>query len=155
VTFDHRVQVRLQPTQVGLDLDDNGDYDPTQGHGGGTRIYAALEEAERIAAKFLSEAPEGGVPHSVVILLMSDGLCSDPARTKQVAERIKQSSCGSSVVLACAFFGTVGKPDPSGERLLQDIATDPVKYYKTVYDAETLRGFFVASMESASGVRVG
>jgi hypothetical protein len=33
VTFDDSVGVRLQPTDVGPGLDDNGDYNPLVGHG--------------------------------------------------------------------------------------------------------------------------
>ena len=47
----------------------------------GTNIYAALEEAEKLANSYISAAPADGIPHSVLILVMSDGCCSDPART--------------------------------------------------------------------------
>src|SRR5258708_4441705 len=89
VTFDERPSIRLKPASVDEDLDDNGDYNPLNGHGGGTNIYAALEEAEKIANEFIAKAPPDGVPHSAVILVMSDGCCSDPDRTKAVADRIK------------------------------------------------------------------
>lgn len=155
VTFDDHAEIRLKPTQVGPDLDDNADYDPTKGHGGGTRIYAALEEAEKIVNDFLASAPAEGVPHSAVILVMSDGLCSDPGRTKQVAEQIKNGPYGSKITICCTLFATVGNPDPAGEQLLRELASDPVMGYKTVYDGETLRGFFIRSMSSASGVQIG
>src|SRR5216684_7367639 len=77
VTFDESPKVRLQPTPVAA-VDDNDDYDPLKGHGGGTRIYAALEEAGKLAEQFVGAAAEGGVPHSAIILVMSDGVCSDP-----------------------------------------------------------------------------
>jgi hypothetical protein len=151
IAFDDHPSVRLKPMQVGPDFDDNGDYNPLVGHGGGTNIYAALEEAEKIANDFLSQAPAGGVPHSVVILVMSDGCCSDPARTKAVADRIKKGPYREIVRICCAFFGTLGSQDREGEGLLKSIASDPVLGYKTVYDAETLRLFFEASISAASG----
>jgi Mg-chelatase subunit ChlD len=154
VTFDDKAKIRLQPTDVGS-LDDNGDYDPTKGHGDGTCIYRALEEAERLANDFLANAPEGGVPHSVVILVMSDGLCSDPQLTKQAADRIKKGPYGSKVTICSTLFATIGNADPAGEQLLREIATDPVIGYKTVYDAETLRNFFIRSISSVSGVQIG
>lgn len=153
ITFDDHPTVRLQPTEA-LQVDDNADYDPTIGHGDGTRIDLALEEAERIATGFLANAPAEGVPHSVVILVMSDGLCHQPDRTRQIANRIKTGPFSNKITICSTLFATIGNPDPAGEQLLRDIATDPSRHYKTVYDAETLRGFFIASLSTASGVRI-
>jgi uncharacterized protein YegL len=151
VTFDDTAVVRLSPTDVGPSLDDNGDYNPLSGHGGGTRIYAALAEAEKVVNDFLAKAPPGGVPHSVIILVMSDGCCSDPAKTKEFADRIKNGSNGSLVKICSTLFGTIGNADVAGETLLKEIATDRVLGYKTVYDGETLRTFFEKSISAASG----
>jgi len=151
ITFDNHAAIRLTPTEVGPALDDNGDYNPLNGHGGGTKIFEALEAAEQLVTSFLAGAPADGVPHSAVILLMSDGCCSEPAKTRAVAARIKSGPNGSRVKLCCALFATVGKPDPAGEALLRDIASDPVMGYKTVYDGETLRSFFERSISAASG----
>jgi uncharacterized protein YegL len=151
VTFDDQATVRMPPTQVGPDLDDNGNYDPLVGHGGGTRIYNALEEGARMIDDFLAKAPAEGVPHSAVLLLLSDGCCSDPDRTRQVADRIKNGPNGSRIKICTALFATIGNTDAAGEALLREIASDPVMGYKTVYDGETLRGFFERSISAASG----
>jgi uncharacterized protein YegL len=151
VTFDDSVGVRLQPTDVGPGLDDNGDYNPLVGHGGGTRIYSALEKAGQIADDFIAQAQAGGVNHSAVILVMSDGCCSSPAKTREIADRIKQGPNGARVKICSTLFATVGSPDAAGEQLLRDIASDPVMGYKTVYDGEALRGFFERSISAASG----
>jgi Mg-chelatase subunit ChlD len=148
VTFDNAASVRLEPTGVEA-LDDNANYDPLQGHGGTTCIYLALEKAEAMVNKFLAEAPEGGVPHTAVILVMSDGECSDPGKTRDVAKRIKTGSNGERVKIASAFFSRVGSSDPAGQALLQEIASEPVTGYKTVYDAEALRDFFIHSLSIA------
>ena len=150
ITFDTGVSIRLRPTEVGPQLDDNADYNPLNGHGGGTNIYAALEKAHELADAFIAAAPAGGVPHSAVILVMSDGCCSDPSRTQRAADAIKQGPNGSRIKICATLFATVGKPDPAGEQLLRSIASD-VASYKTVYDAETLRSFFEASLSAASG----
>jgi uncharacterized protein YegL len=150
VTFDHKAKVRMQPTPA-LDLNDNDDYNPLAGHGGETSIHAALEEAEKVAATFLAAAPDGGVPHSAVILVMSDGECDDPVRTRAVADRIKNGPQGQQTKIACAFFSTIGAGTAKGEGLLKEIASDPVMGYKTVYGAEDLRDFFTASISAASG----
>lgn len=152
VTFDDTTRIRLKPTEVGDALNDNDDYNPLKGHGGGTRIYTALEQAEKIANEFIDGAPPGGVPHSAVILVMSDGVCSDPNRTKAVADRIKSGPRSEQITVASAFFSTVGGTnDTAGEELLQAIATDKVMGYKTVYNGAALRDFFKASMEAAAG----
>jgi uncharacterized protein YegL len=153
LTFDHTVKERMAPTPI-AGVNDNGDYDPLAGHGGGTSIHLALEEAERVVARFLQQAPEGGVPHSAVILLMSDGCCAEPDRTRAVAQRIKTGPNGSRVTIACTLFARVGDVDRAGEALLKEVASDPVRYYKTVYDAETLRNFMLASASAASGTQI-
>lgn len=155
VTFDDQAEIRLQPTE-GPQVDDNADYNPLTGHGGGTAIYAALEKAEGLIDAFLAGAPADGVHHSAVILLMSDGECSQPDRTKAVAERIKQRFGNDRVTIAACLFATIGRRDAAGEVLLKEIATDPVRFYKTVYDGESLRSFFEASASAASGgIKIG
>ena len=151
ITFDGHPSIRMPITEVGPALDDNGDYNPLHGHGGGTNIYLALEEAERMANDFIATAPQGGVPHSAIILVMSDGCCSEPAKTQVVADRIKNGPNASRVKICAALFATVGKKDATGENLLRSIASDPVMGYKTVYDGETLRTFFEKSISAASG----
>lgn len=153
LTFDHAVKERLAPTPI-ASVDDNDSYDPLAGHGGGTSIFLALEEAERVVDRFLQQAPEGGVPHSAVILLMSDGCCSRPDLTRANAQRIKHGPNGYRITIACTLFATVGNVDAAGEALLREIASDPVKYYKTVYDADTLRAFMLASASAASGGQI-
>lgn len=115
------------------------------------QIWAALEAAERVVDEFLARAPQGGVPHSAVILVMSDGCCSNPALTQQVADRIKNGPNGAIVKICSTLFATIGNKDPAGESLLKEVASDPVMGYKTVYDGETLRGFFERSISAASG----
>jgi len=155
VAFDGDASARLQPTDVGPTLDDNDDYDPTNGHGGGTRIWRGLEEAERIVDGFLAAGDNGGVKRSAVILLMSDGECAEPDQTRNVATRIKTGHAGQ-VTICSTLFATLGQPDPVAQALLREVASDPVMGYKTVYDGETLRGFFERSLSRASGgVRIG
>lgn len=151
ITFDDKPDLRMKPVQVDKDLDDNGDYNPLIGHGQGTNIFAALEKAENIANEFIAKAPAGGVRHSVVILVMSDGCCSNPARTRAVADHIKQGPNGSLITICCAFFGSINQQDDEGIKLLKSIASDPILNYKTVYNGATLRDFFERSMSAASG----
>ena len=153
LTFDHAVKERLAPTPV-ASVDDNDTYDPLAGHGGGTNLFLALEEAERVVDRFLRQAPEGGVPHSAVVLVMSDGCCSRPDVSRSVAQRLKTGPHASRVTIAATLFATVGSVDVAGEALLKEVASDPVRFYKTVYDAETLRNFLLASASAASGAQI-
>lgn len=54
-------------------------------------------------------------------------------------------------MIATAFFATKGRPS-SGPDFLKTICTDPVRFYRTVYDAQTLRKFFEASMTAAAAI---
>lgn len=154
LNFDTTVSTRLDITPA-TDFDDNDDYDPLNGHGGGTRISEGLNKAHQMAKDFLAQAPEGGVPHSVVVLLLSDGMSADPVGAESVANKIKQNP---SIKIAAAYMGTLGintSDDTSAQTLLRNVSSDPVMFYKTVYGAEDLRAFFEASMSKASGVKHG
>ena len=146
ITYDDRPEAVINPPVPAPQLDLNADYNPTQGHGGNTRIDLALEEAERIVADFLKNAPPEGVDYSAVIILMSDGLCHEPQRTRQVASRLKERF-GSRLKLTAAFF-SAGSDDPVGEQLLREIVTAPV-CFTTVKTGEALREFFKASLSTA------
>ena len=150
VTYDHAAAVHTHPTPA-VSIDDNASYDPMAAHGGGTNIAAGLQKARELVEAFLAQAPAEGVPHSAVIVVMSDGECQNPDGTRQEAQLIKSGPNGSRVTVCSTLFATVGAPNGQAEALLKEIASDPVQNYKTVYDANTLRGFFIASMSSASG----
>ncbi len=150
VTYDNAAAVHTAPTPAET-IDDNASYDPMASHGAGTNIGAGLAKAGELADAFLVQAPAGGVPHSAVIVVMSDGECQSPEATRMAAQAIKSGPNGSSVTICSALFATLGKANPGAEALLREIASDPVAGYKTVYDANTLRSFFIASMSSASG----
>jgi Mg-chelatase subunit ChlD len=150
ITYDDHPTPVIDPPISATQVDETGDYNPLNGHGDGTCIYSALESAERVVEEFLARAPQGGVPHSAVILLMSDGLCSDPDRTREVARRIRQRF-GNQVKIAAAFFATAGKPDPRGEQLLRDIVDDSETFFCSVTSGEKLRDFFKRSLSEAAG----
>lgn len=148
VPFDTSASLRLATTAADM-VDDNGDYNPMINHGGGTYIYEGLLMAEKLANDFLNQAPVGGVPHSAIILLMTDGGCANPSQTLQIANRIKNE--GKQITICTTFFGEVGHTDNTAKELLRDIANDRVMGFKEVYDSETLRTFFEKSISAASG----
>lgn len=151
IKFDENAEVSLQPTPFDFNRLMNENYDPTNGKGGGTQISEALKSAKVLADSFLSSAPIDGVPHKVLILLMSDGMCFQPESTVAVAESLKTNP---QVQIACAYFGTVGENDTDAQRLLREVSTDPSTYFTTVYDGEALRAFFERSISQSAGVKI-
>ena len=149
VTFDGKSEVHT-PIKRLVDIDDNAKYDPTVGHGGRTFIGGALEKAEYLAKEFLSKPEASYIPSSVIVLVMSDGMCDRPQDSKRIAERLKQSG---KITICCSFFSSqhVGDADKQqAQQDLQEIASG-VNCYKTTYDAEGLRKFFIASMSIKNG----
>lgn len=155
VTFDTHARIHTATTRVddgsGNTIDDNNDYNPLNGHGGGTDIGEGLKVAHSLAEQFLASAPPDSVPHSVVIVVMSDGMSGgDPI---SIANAIKQNP---KVTICTTLFARKGDSDTESQRaqqLLKEIASSPV-HYKTVYDAETLRKFFIASVSSGKNVNI-
>jgi len=146
VTFDHEAIVHTPITRVADDngdtIDDNADYNPTEKHGGGTDILKALKQAQSLAEQFLNNAPADGVPPSVIIVVMSDGISqSDPI---PAANDIKKNE---NISICSTLFAEKGGANALAEKILRNIASSPA-HYKTVYDAETLRKFFIASVSS-------
>jgi len=151
IKFDETATVSLQPTPFDFNVLMNENYDPTIGKGGGTQIFEALNEAKKLAENFLNNAPADGVPHKVLILLMSDGMCSQPKKTVEVASNLKSNP---KILIASAYFGTVGEIDTDAQRVLKEVSTDPATYYTTVYDGEALRAFFERSISQSAGMKI-
>jgi len=151
VKFDETATVSLSPTPFDFNVLMNENYDPTIGKGGGTQIFEALNEAKRLAELFLNNAPLDGVPHKVLILLMSDGMCFQPEKTVSVANSLKSNP---KILMASAYFGTVGENDTDAQKVLKEVSTDPGTYYTTVYDGEALRAFFERSISQSAGIKI-
>lgn len=152
IKFDTTPTITLQPTAF-KDIDYfREDFNPLNVKGGGTHIFDALAEAQKIADQFLLNAPQDGVRHSVVILLMSDGMCFEPQKTLDISNQIKSKG---GIDIACAYLSELGSVNETEKNdtksLMQSIATNPVQYYATVYDGESLRKFFEASISQSSG----
>ncbi len=154
ITFDQHSRVHTLPTRVaddkGRNIDARADYDPMNGHGGGSDIAQALKEAHLLAEEFLSSAPPAGVPHSVVIVVMSNGVSqTDPV---SVADYIKENP---KITLCSSLFASKNDTHPEIERakqILRQIATSPENYIE-VCDAETLGNFLINSVSSGKQLR--
>ncbi|MFQ5542479.1 MAG: VWA domain-containing protein [Candidatus Binatia bacterium] len=147
VSFDEHCRVHTFPTRVtdkkGRKIEADADYDPTQGHGGGSDIAQALKEAHVLAEEFLSGAKAKEVPHSVVIVLMSNGVSqTDPL---PVANYIKENP---NITLCSSLFTSKEETHPAIDQardILEQIATSP-EHYVEVHDGEALKDFFIDSV---------
>lgn len=151
--FDNRPTVIVEPQRFVFDEFSKHSYNTRKGQEsdcltGGTEIYNALAKAKEYADAFLKD--EDIVPQSVLILLMSDGMCFDPVRTRQIATEIKANPL---VKIASVYMANIGEVDRDAAQLMKDVASDNMT--TTVYDGDTLRSFFERSISQTSGVKVG
>jgi uncharacterized protein YegL len=147
ITFDNSPKIHTPITEL-TKVDDFADYNPMNGHGGGTYIGGALEMAEQLSSQFLSSPEANSIPHDVRIIVMSDGLCQVPDLTKSVSDRLKQND--KIMLWSCLFTerSKVGDAEvKEAKSILQDIATS-ANCYKTVYNEGDLRQMFISSMSA-------
>jgi hypothetical protein len=142
VAFHERVTIDRAIRPV-LEIPATDDFDPTAAGAGGTCVWTGLDAAYQQILDFRSRR-SGTLHVSNVVLLMGDGLCSNPSRTLESATRLKE--LGDVTVAAC-LFQAPGEPS-QGAQLLQQVATSP-KFYKTVFSSEQIREFFLASITMA------
>ncbi len=156
VTFDTAAVVHTPETPVWQSADkqinDYGDFNPLTGHGGGTNIEEGLRCAQGIAQLFLSQTNGESVPRSVVIVLMSDGGANE-GDAISVANALKSIT---DITICTTLFSAVGEDIAKDKELMQNIATSPSEpHYRTTYEAEDLRKFFIASMSASKNVKIG
>jgi uncharacterized protein YegL len=153
VTFDGNAKVHTETTPV-EEINDLGDYNPLNGHGGGTNIPTALEEAKKIVKEHIdigNMSENDGIPHSAVVIVMSDGMTS--GNPIFIADEIKKEF-EEQVTICSTMFATKGKSHPDAVNALRSISTTPDQHYITVYDGEALRDFFLASVSSGANVDI-
>lgn len=147
ITFDNNAKVHTPITELPK-VDDFGDYNPMNGHGGGTFIGGALAEAEKLASQFLNTPEALSIPHDVRIIVMSDGLCQAPDVTKEVAANLKQND---KIMICSSLFTQAAKAGETetseAKTVLADIAS-AANLYKTTYKETDLRQFFISSMSA-------
>lgn len=148
VNYDHRAKVAMQPTEV-KDIDEFAEYDPTKGLGERTFISEGLKEAKKMAEKFMAQATPDGLPYSVVVLIMTDGVDMTQPETISVAKQLREMP---GVTVSGCFFETLG-----ADKKAMDECADYMKglcseerLFAKVADAEDLRKFFIASMSNVA-----
>lgn len=154
VTFDDQARVHTPPTSA-KDIDDNADYDSIAAHGHGTQIATGVEEAMKLVQGHLAAEQPGGAPHTAIVLILTDGEDQSKSKTKSAINAFKSTPSSGQVIFACVQFAGIGELNVKAADHLKELSSNPVTYYKTAYDAETIRKFFVSSISAASGVAVG
>jgi len=152
IRFDHEPSILVEPHRFDYDYFIKQNYNTREGlesdtSTGGTAIYRALEKAESIANSFLSN--QDTVPQSVLIMVMSDGVCFDPNQTLKMANRLKGNP---QIKIAGVYFANLNEVDRDAENLMKEVASDSM--YTTVYTGERLREFFEQSITKTSGVKI-
>lgn len=146
VSFCMSVTEVRSPREV-LAIDPSETFDPTVAGTGGTKVASGLEDARRMVQAFLASDAGHGVPISAVVLVMTDGADSDPQAALAAAGALKQLA---NTTVACCYFADRKGSDSVGPRLLQAMASGPA-FYQSVYTADQLRKFFLASMTAPVG----
>lgn len=140
--FGHNATEKLNITKA-TQIDTNIDFDPTIDHNEGTCIYEGLEKAETIAQTFLRTVEDEDLPHSIVVVVLSDGECSDPTRTIEAANRLKEIS---QVKICSTFLSDPNNHIPEAEYLMKHVCTNESIDFTNTYDADSLREFFKRSI---------
>lgn len=141
INFGESATEKLGVTPVKI-INEYDNYDPTLDHNANTFIYKGLEKAEECAEEFLASVTPDSLPQSVVIILLSDGMCHNPEETKLVVNRIKRNP---DIEVCTTFLETPEKDNEAAEELMQEIASKPAHFSKT-YDEDSIRNFFFKSL---------
>jgi hypothetical protein len=93
-------------------------------------------------------AKSGLPPRTVVIVVMSDGESGgDPIA---VANELKKEP---AITICCTLFAAAGEDRSQAADLLRDVASTPL-LYRTTYDADGLRTFFIKSVSAGKNVNI-
>lgn len=151
VTFDGSSKIHTRSTPAS-EIDDYASYDPLVDHGGGTNIASGIDKAMVLIEEHLAAEESGGIPHTAILLVMSDGMDQNSSETLRKVEAIKTGNNSGRVTFATILFAKVGEsPEGGASSHLKTICSDTQRFYKTAYDPETIRNFFINSISAASG----
>jgi hypothetical protein len=142
IAFSDRATIKHAPMAVD-ELRSKGSFDPTAGGSGGTQIWAGLEAAAEMVAKWQASPRYPDTPMTAVVVLLTDGEDGNPARTLEAAEKLK--TLPHTRLCGC-FFATKGTPSKGAEFLRRIVSEPESENFTLVYDAEALRNFFHASI---------
>ena len=154
LTFDHAVKERLAPTPIG-GVDDNGNYDPLAGHGGGTSIYPGARGSRARRRSVSPAGARGRRPalgsdsaHERWLLLGTGPDAHDRAAHQDRAERLPHHHRVHAV-------RPVGNVDRAGEALLRGSGQRPCALLQDRLRRRDAPGnFMLASASAASGGQI-
>ena len=142
VCFDDRQITKINHAELAILQLESLNFDPTLGLKGRTRIDLAITAAINNAEAFVNQ--QSGIhdlPHSAVVLLMSDGYCD-------VASTTLQSMAGyanPTVKIATVFYGELSEENKGALKFMEDLASKDEKGHTLathVKDADQLKTWF-------------
>jgi len=150
INFDYEATVRVPITAL-TDFDVYADYNPRDRSKDypGTNIGLGLLKAQEIIDEYFAQPNPDGYPRSVVIAILSDGMCQHPERTISMSDELKHNT---DITISCGLF--IRKEDMSRaetietQNFLMQIKSETGAYGK-ILNCEQLRKFFNASMSAS------
>jgi len=149
VCYDTVPQIRLHVQPIDSVKESKIDWGEEFGNGAYTRIDLALTEAEKMADAFLkSGEPESNNKRDARILLMSDGYCNEPEKTREVVTHFKDTH-GDKLRFCCCLLAHTDEQDLElAESLMKEIASTDKSgklCFTRVSNGKDLRSFFEGS----------
>jgi uncharacterized protein YegL len=147
VYYDDTASTEIGTTDA-KQINEHRAYDPTVGKGGTTSIAAGLKEAKKLANTFLASQTENGIPQTVIVLILSDGLDMTESETISNANALKSNP---KITVNTCFFETLGGDKDYMQQasdFLKGLCSDPVTGFYSGTDPEKIRNFFIASMSN-------
>ena len=147
INFDYEAVVRVPRIAV-TDFDDFADYNPRDESkdNPGTFIGGGLLKAKEIIDDFFAQPNPDEYPRSVVIAILTDGMCQLPKETSQIARELDSNP---NVTISCGLFTTREREhkgiNTEVKNFLQMIKSK-AGVYGVIENNEVLRKFFKASM---------
>ena len=150
INFDYEATVRVPVTAL-TDFDVYADYNPRDKSkdNPGTNIGLGLLKAQEIIDEYFAQPNPDGYPRSVVIAILSDGMCQHPERTLSMANELKSNP---DITISCGLFikkGDISQAETKEtQNFLRQIKSE-TGAYGLILNCEQLRKFFNASMSAS------
>ena len=145
------------PLTNGKDLDIFGDYNPLgKVDNRDTKIGLGLDKAKDMVQEFLAKEAVENIPHSAVIVILSDGM-SEVEHTKKIASELKAMYPKDKFTLCATLlegkeYGT-GTPEfEAAKSLLMEIVSHPTECFSVTCNKNTIRDFFIKSSSTNKNI---
>lgn len=149
ICYDELPKIRLHAQPVDSVSEVEIDLGVDFGEGRFTRIDLALAEAEKIADAFLKTTEPGNqLKRDARILLMSDGYCNAPHKTREVVSSIKGKHAEKIRFCCCLLANEWEEELEEAESLMREIASNDKSgklCFTRAFNGRDLRSFFEGS----------